>query len=82
MIQITSGSKIASDCLLVYTIQTTSDIYSGASVSVNGIKIADLVAQKANNQFTIVGSIRVFKGDVVSVNISTFGGNASMVAYY
>ena len=50
-------------------------------VDINGVRVAQLTAQRANCALTIVGSVRGFKGDVVTFNNSNFGGSISVYAY-
>lgn len=78
---INGGSPLSKDCLLVYTIQSTEALYSGGYIDINGIRVAQLTAQRTNCALTIVGSVRGFKGDVLSVNTSSFGGSISVYAY-
>lgn len=80
-ILVNGGSPLTKDYLLVYTLQSTNTAYSGASISINGINVAQLTSQSANCKQTIVGSVRVFKGDIISITISNFGGDASVYAY-
>lgn len=74
-------SPLSRDFLLCYTLQSTNTAYSGASISINGINVAQLTSQSANCKQTIVGSVRAFKGDIISITISNFGGDASVYAY-
>ena len=76
-----SGSPLSKDCLLVYTLQSTDATYSGASISINDINVAQLTAQNANCKQTIVGSVRAFKGDIITITTSNYGGAASVYAY-
>ena len=80
-ILVNGGSPLSRDFLLVYTLQSTNTAYSGASISINGINVAQLTSQSANCKQTIVGSVRAFKGDIISITISNFGGDASVYAY-
>ena len=80
-ILVKSDSPLPNDYLLVYTIQSTDAIYSGGYVDINGVRVAQLTAQRANCALTIVGSVRGFKGDVVTFNNSNFGGSISVYAY-
>lgn len=80
-ILVNSGSPLSRDFLLCYTLQSTNTAYSGASISINGINVAQLTSQSANCKQTIVGSVRAFKGDIISITISNFGGDASVYAY-
>lgn len=80
-ILVNAGSTLTKDYLLVYTLQSTNTAYSGASISINGINVAQLTSQSANCKQTIIGSVRAFKGDIISITISNFGGDASVYAY-
>lgn len=80
-ILVNGGTPLTKDYLLVYTLQSTNTAYSGASISINGINVAQLSSQSANCKQTIVGSVRTFKGDIISITISNFGGDASVYAY-
>lgn len=80
-ILVNGGSPLSRDFLLCYTLQSTNTAYSGASISINGINVAQLTSQSANCKQTIVGSVRAFKGDIISITISNFGGDASVYAY-
>lgn len=80
-ILVNDGSTLTEDYLLVYTIQSTEALYSGGYIDINGIRVAQLTAQRTNCALTIVGSVRGFKGDVLSVNTSSFGGSISVYAY-
>lgn len=80
-ILVNGGSALTKDYLLVYTLQSTNTAYSGASISINGINVAQLTSQSANCKQTIVGSVRAFKGDIIIITISNFGGDASVYAY-
>ncbi len=80
-ILVNDGSTLTEDYLLVYTIQSTEALYSGGYIDINGIRVAQLIAQRTNCALTIVGSVRGFKGDVLSVNTSSFGGSISVYAY-
>lgn len=80
-ILVNGGSPLSRDFLLRYTLQSTNTAYSGASISINGINVAQLTSQSANCKQTIVGSVRAFKGDIISITISNFGGDASVYAY-
>ena len=78
---VNGGSPLSKDYLLVYTIKTTNKANTGASFSINGIKVADLTTRTPNNIIEISGCIRAFKGDIVSTNVSTTGGYADVYAY-
>lgn len=80
-ILVNGGSPLSKDCLLVYTLKTTDKAQTGASFSLNGIKIGDLVTRTPNNVTEISGCIRAFKGDIVSTNVATVGGYAVVYAY-
>lgn len=80
-ILVNGGSPLTKDCLLVYTLKTTNKAQTGASFSLNGIKIGDLTTRTPNNVIEICGCIRAFKGDIVSTNVSTTGGSAVVYAY-
>ena len=80
-ILVDGGSPLSRDFLLCYTLQSTNTAYSGAYISINGITVAQLTSQSANCKQTIVGSVRAFKGDIISITISNFGGDASVYAY-
>lgn len=80
-ILVNGGSPLSRDFLLCYTLQSTNTAYSGAYISINGITVAQLTSQSANCKQTIVGSVRAFKGDIISITISNFGGDASVYAY-
>lgn len=80
-VSVSSGAPLTKDCLLVYTLQSTDVAYSGASISINNINVAQLTAQNANCKQTIVGSVRGFKGDIIAFTASNFGGAASVYAY-
>lgn len=78
---VNDGSTLSKDCLLVYTLQSTDATYSGASIRINDINVAQLTAQNANCKQTIVGSVRAFKGDIITITTSNYGGDASVYAY-
>lgn len=80
-ISVNSGAPLTKDCLLVYTLQSTDVAYSGASISINDINVAQLTSQNANCKQTIVGSVRGFKGDIITFAASNFGGSVSVYAY-
>ena len=80
-ILVNGGLPLSRDFLLCYTLQSTNTAYSGAYISINGITVAQLTSQSANCKQTIVGSVRAFKGDIISITISNFGGDASVYAY-
>lgn len=80
-VSVSSGAPLTKDCLLVYTLQSTDAVYSGGSVSINDIGVAQLTVQNANCKQTIVGSVRAFKGDIIAFKESNFGGAVSVYAY-
>lgn len=80
-ILVNCGSPLSRDFLLVYTLKTTNKANTGASFSINGIKVADLTTRTPNNIIEISGCVRAFKGDIVSTNVSTTGGYADVYAY-
>lgn len=80
-ILVASGSALTKDCLLVYTLKTTDKALTGASFSLNGIKIGDLVTRSANNVIEICGCIRAFKGDIITTHVAITGGYADVYAY-
>jgi len=80
-ILVASGSALTKDYLLVYTLKTTDKALTGASISLNGIKIGDLVTRSANNVIEICGCIRAFKGDIITTHVATTGGYADVYAY-
>ena len=80
-ILVASGSALTKDYLLVYTLKTTDKALTGASISLNGIKIGDLVTRSANNVIEICGCIRAFKGDIITTNVAITGGSADVYAY-
>ena len=69
------------DYLLVYTIKSTDALYSGGYLELNGIRVAELVTQRTNCAIELVGCIRAFKDDVVTVVNSSFGGTINVYAY-
>lgn len=80
-ILVNDGSPLTKDCLLVYTLKTTNKAQTGASFSLNGIKIGDLTTRTPNNVIEICGCIRAFKGDIVSTNVASTGGYVDVYAY-
>lgn len=80
-ILVNGGSPLTKDCLLVYTLKTTNKAQTGASFSLNGIKVGDLVTRTPNSVIEISGCVRAFKGDIVSTNVATAGGSAVVYAY-
>lgn len=80
-ILVNGGAPLTKDYLLVYTLKTTNVALSGASFSINGIKVGDLVTRTPNNVIEICGCIRAFKGDIVSTHVANAGGYADVYAY-
>lgn len=80
-ILVNGGSPLTKDYLLVYTLKTTNKAQTGASFSLNGIKVGDLVTRTPNNVIEICGCIRAFKGDIVSTHVANAGGYADVYAY-
>lgn len=80
-ILVNSGSPLTKDNLLIYTITTTDVLYSGGNLSINGIRVVEFTAQKANCPNKIVGAIRAFKGDKISYSANDAGGTMSVYAY-
>lgn len=80
-ILVNGGTPLTKDYLLVYTLKTTNVALSGASFSINGIKVGDLVTRTPNNVIEICGCIRAFKGDIVSTHVANAGGYADVYAY-
>lgn len=80
-ILVNGGSPLTKDCLLVYTLKTTNKAQTGASFSLNGIKVGDLVTRTPNSVIEISGCVRAFKGDIVSTNVASTGGYADVYAY-
>lgn len=76
-----SGGQLTKDYLLIYTITTTDALYSGANLSINGIRVAELTSLKVNCPCKIVGSIRAFKGDKIAHAVNNAGGTISVYAY-
>lgn len=74
-------TTLTKDYLLIYTIITTDVIYSGGNLSINGIRVVEFTAQKANCPNKIIGSIRAFKGDKISYSVNPSGGTMSVYAY-
>lgn len=54
---------------------------TGASFSINGIKVGDIVTRTPNNVIEISGCVRGFAGDVISTNVASAGGYADVYAY-
>lgn len=80
-VQVISGSPITKDFLLVYTLKTTKEANTGASFSINGIKVADLTTRTPNNIIEICGCVRAFKGDIITTHVASAGGYADVYAY-
>ena len=80
-ILVNDGAPLTKDYLLVYTLKTTNVALSGASFSINGIKVGNLVTRTPNNVIEICGCIRAFKGDIVSTHVTNAGGYADVYAY-
>ena len=76
-----TGGQLTKDYLLIYTITTTDALYSGANLSINGIRVAELTSLKVNCPCKIVGSIRAFKGDKIAHAVNSAGGTISVYAY-
>lgn len=80
-ILVNGGSPLTKDYLLVYTLKTTDKAQTGASFSINGIKIGDLVTRSPNNVIEICGCVRAFKGDIITTNVASTGGYVDVYAY-
>ena len=80
-ILVNSGSSLTKDYLLVYTLKTTNVALSGASFSINGIKVGDLVTRTPNSVIEISGCVRAFAGDVITTHVASAGGYADVYAY-
>lgn len=80
-ILVSSGSPLTKNCLLVYTLKTTNVAQSGASFSINGIKVGDITTRTPNSVIEISGCVRGFAGDVISTNVASAGGYADVYAY-
>ena len=80
-VQVISSSPITKDFLLVYTLKTTKEANTGASFSINGIKVADLTTRTPNNIIEICGCVRAFKGDIITTHVASAGGYADVYAY-
>ena len=68
------GAPLTKDYLLVYTLKTTNVALSGASFSINGIKVGDLVTRTPNSVIEICGCVRAFAGDVITTHVASAGG--------
>lgn len=80
-ILVNGGSPLSRDFLLVYTLKTTNKANTGASFSINGIKVADLTTRTPNNIIEICGCVRAFKGDIITTHVASAGGYADVYAY-
>ena len=80
-ILVNGGTPLTKDYLLVYTLKTTNVALSGASFSLNGIKVGDLVTRTPNNIIEICGCVRAFKGDIITTHVANAGGYADVYAY-
>lgn len=80
-ILVNGGSALTKDYLLVYTLKTTNVALSGASFSINGIKVGDLVTRTPNSVIEISGCVRAFAGDVITTHVASAGGYADVYAY-
>lgn len=80
-ILVTSGAPLTKDCLLVYTLKTTNVAQTGASFSINEIKVGDIVTRTPNSVIEISGCVRGFAGDVITTHIANAGGYADVYAY-
>lgn len=80
-ILVNGGSPLTRDFLLVYTLKTTKEANTGASISINGIKVCDLVTRTPNNIIEICGCVRAFKGDIITTHVASAGGYADVYAY-
>lgn len=78
---VASGSPLTKDYLLVYTLKTTNVAQSGASFSINGIKVGELVTRTPNSIIEISGCVRGFAGDVITTHVASAGGYADVYAY-
>lgn len=74
-------APLTKDYLLVYTLKTTNVALSGASFSINGIKVGDLVTRTPNSVIEICGCVRAFAGDVITTHVASAGGYADVYAY-
>ena len=80
-ILVNGGSPLSRDFLLVYTLKTTKEANTGASFSINGIKVADLTTRTPSNIIEICGCVRAFKGDIITTHVASAGGYADVYAY-
>lgn len=80
-ILVNGGTPLTKDYLLVYTLKTTNVALSGASFSINGIKVGNLVTRTPNSVIEISGCVRAFAGDVITTHVASAGGYADVYAY-
>lgn len=80
-ILVNGNAPLTKDYLLVYTLKTTNVALSGASFSINGIKVGDLVTRTPNSVIEISGCVRAFAGDVITTHVASAGGYADVYAY-
>lgn len=80
-ILVNGGAPLTKDYLLVYTLKTTNVALSGASFSINGIKVGNLVTRTPNSVIEISGCVRGFAGDVITTHVASAGGYADVYAY-
>ena len=80
-ILVNGGAPLTKDYLLVYTLKTTNVALSGASFSINGIKVGDLVTRTPNSVIEISGCARAFAGDVITTHVASAGGYADVYAF-
>lgn len=80
-ILVNGGAPLTKDYLLVYTLKTTNVALSGASFSINGIKVGYLVTRTPNSVIEISGCVRAFAGDVITTHVASAGGYADVYAY-
>lgn len=80
-ILVNGGAPLTKDYLLVYTLKTTNVALSGASFSINGIKVGDLVTRTPNSVIEISGCVRAFAGDVITTHVASAGGYADVYAF-
>lgn len=80
-ILVNGGAPLTKDYLLVYTLKTTNVALSGASFSINGIKVGDIVTRTPNSVIEISGCVRAFAGDVITTHVASAGGYADVYAF-
>ena len=80
-ILVNGGAPLTKDYLLVYTLKTTNVALSGASFSINGIKVGDLITRTPNSVIEISGCVRAFAGDVITTHVASAGGYADVYAF-